>query len=50
MFVLSYYPALWFWIMNKHLAKAVDGDPDRVNFLPRKREKLMRRYFSQQTT
>ena len=46
MFVLSYYPILWFWIMNRELVNAVDGDPERVNFCPRKREKLLKKYFT----
>jgi alkane 1-monooxygenase len=47
MFVLSYYPFLWFWVMDRELAKAVGGNPERVNFDPRKRKDLMRKYFSQ---
>lgn len=46
MFVLSYYPVLWFWVMNSRLVKAVGGDPERVNFAPRQREKLIKKYFS----
>ncbi len=45
MFVLSYWPLLWFWIMNPQLVKAVDGDPERVNFYAKKRERLLKKYF-----
>ena len=46
MFVLSYNPPLWFRVMDRELVKAVAGDPERVNFLPRKRERLLKKYFT----
>ena len=30
--------------MDKRLLAAVDRDPERINFLPAKKEMLMRRY------
>ena len=44
MYVLSYIPPLWFRIMDPLLLKAVDRDPDRINFQPGRRAELMRRY------
>lgn len=45
MFVLSYFPPLWFRVMNPHLVRAVRRDPGRVNFQPGKREELLKKYF-----
>ena len=44
MFVLAYVPALWFRVMDRRLLALVDGDVERINFDPRRREALMRRY------
>jgi alkane 1-monooxygenase len=44
MFVLSYSPLLWFRVMDPLLVKSVGGDPERINFQPSKRDKLMRKY------
>jgi alkane 1-monooxygenase len=49
MFVLSYWPPFWFWIMNRQLVNAVEADSEQINFLPRKRTALMKRYFSSTT-
>jgi alkane 1-monooxygenase len=49
MFVLAYVPALWFRTMDPRLLALpqVDGDLDRVNVDPRKREALYERYGRQ---
>lgn len=44
MYLLTYFPPLWFKVMDKRLLDAVGRDPSRINFLPAKREMLMRRY------
>jgi len=44
MIPLAMLTPLWFAVMNKRLIKAVQGDPDRINFAPGQREKLMRQY------
>ena len=45
MFVLSYYPFLWFRIMDPLLVKAVGGDAGSINFDPEKRDNLLKKYF-----
>ncbi|WP_019142362.1 alkane 1-monooxygenase [Noviherbaspirillum massiliense] len=47
MFPISYIPPLWFRMMDRRLVEAVKGDPERINFDPAKRERLMRRYGMQ---
>lgn len=37
MFPLAYVPWLWFRVMDRRLVEAVGGDPERVNFDPRRR-------------
>ncbi|WP_341707985.1 alkane 1-monooxygenase [Halopseudomonas sp.] len=44
MYMLTYFPPLWFKVMDKRLLDAVGRDPSRINFLPAKREMLIRRY------
>ncbi|UJJ30386.1 alkane 1-monooxygenase [Halopseudomonas maritima] len=44
MYLLAYFPPLWQRVMDPRLLRAVDRDPSRINFLPAKREQLMRRY------
>ena len=44
MFLLAYFPPLFFRVMNRRLLDAVRRDPGRINFQPGKREDLMRRY------
>lgn len=44
MFLAAYVPPIWFHIMNPRLVAAVGGDVDRINFLPAKRQRLMRAY------
>lgn len=44
MFLAAYVPPIWFRLMNPHLIAAVDGDISRINFLPAKREQLIRQY------
>lgn len=45
-FLLAYIPWLWFKIMNPKLLalKHIDGDMNKVNVLPEKREALMKKY------
>jgi alkane 1-monooxygenase len=49
MFPLAYVPPLWFWVMDKRLIAAVQGDPSRINFAPGQRELLMQKYGLAQT-
>ena len=44
MFLAAYVPPIWFHLMNPRLIAAVDGDVSRINFLPAKREQLIRQY------
>jgi alkane 1-monooxygenase len=44
MFLVAYVPPLWFRLMNSRLIAAVNGDISRINFLPAKREQLIRQY------
>jgi len=44
MFLAAYVPPVWFRIMDPRLVAAVGGDVERINFLPVKRQRLMRRY------
>ena len=49
MYLLAYFPRLWFRVMDKRLMDAVDRDPARINFLPAKREMLIRQYALEET-
>lgn len=44
MFLAAYVPPIWFHIMDPRLVATVGGDADRINFLPAKRQRLMRAY------
>ncbi|MES2090164.1 MAG: alkane 1-monooxygenase [Pseudomonadota bacterium] len=44
MFLVAYVPPLWFRVMNPRLIAATHGDVKRINFLPAKRQRLMRQY------
>lgn len=44
MFLISYVPPLWYWVMDRRLIAAVKGDVGRINFQPGKREALIARY------
>ena len=44
MFPLAYVPPLWFWVMDKRLIAAVQGDASRINFAPGQRERLIQKY------
>lgn len=44
MFVLAYFPPLWFRVMNPRLIEAVGGDVSRINFEPARRSSLIKRY------
>lgn len=44
MFVLAYFPPLWFRVMDRRLLRLVGGDPGRINFDPVRREALLARY------
>jgi alkane 1-monooxygenase len=48
MFIAAYIPPLWFAMMNSRLLKAVNGDVTRINFLPAKRQQLIRQYGLQE--
>jgi alkane 1-monooxygenase len=51
MFLIAYVPPLWFAIMDPLVIKATQGDVDRINFLPAKRARLLRRFgLSEQGT
>ncbi|MBA4108198.1 MAG: alkane 1-monooxygenase [Leptothrix sp. (in: Bacteria)] len=44
MFLVAYVPPLWYAVMDPLLIKATGGDASRINFLPAKRARLMRRH------
>jgi alkane 1-monooxygenase len=44
MYLVAYFPPLWFKLMDRRLLDAVGRDPARINFEPAKRDRLMRRY------
>ena len=44
MFLAAYVPPVWFAIMDKRVVQAVDGQAERINFLPARRQALMRRH------
>ncbi len=44
MFLAAYVPPVWFAIMDKRVVQATGGDADRINFLPARRQALMRRH------
>ena len=48
MYIAAYIPPLWFAVMNPRLLNAVGGDVSRINFLPAKRQQLIRQYALQE--
>ena len=44
MFPLAYFPPLWFWVMDKRLIAAVQGDASRINFAPGQRDRLIQKH------
>lgn len=44
MFIIAYIPPWWFRVMDRRLLDAVNRDPKRINFDPKRREELIRRY------
>ena len=44
MFLLAYFPPLFYAVMNPRLLTAVGHDPSRINFQPGKRERLASQY------
>jgi alkane 1-monooxygenase len=44
MFLMSYFPALFFRVMDPRLLAAVGRDPAKINFQPHLRDELLRRY------
>ncbi len=44
MFLLAYFPPLYFAVMNPRLLAAVGRDPSRINFQPGKRDRLTSHY------
>lgn len=44
MFLIAYIPPLWFRVMDRRLLDAVNHDPARINFDPKRRAALMRRH------
>ncbi len=44
MFMAAYIPPLWFAIMDPRLVEHVDHDASRINFDPKARERLIRKY------
>ena len=45
MFLVAYVPPLWFALMDRRLHAVVGGDASRVNFDPRRRARLLARWF-----
>lgn len=44
MFLVAYVPPLWFYLMNSRLLEAVQHDPNKINFDPAQKHKLINRY------
>lgn len=44
MFLVAYVPPLWFYLMNARLLAAVQHDPNKINFDPAQKLKLINRY------
>jgi alkane 1-monooxygenase len=44
MFMVAYLPPLWFNIMDKRLLALVHRDPNKINFDPLQREKIVRKF------
>jgi alkane 1-monooxygenase len=44
MIVLAWFPPLWRRVMDPRLLEHYDGDVERANIQPRKREKVLARY------
>ena len=44
MFFLAYIPPLWYRVMDPLLVKTVDGNAQRINFLPSAKKRLMQQY------
>lgn len=44
MFLVAYFPAWWFRLMDPRLLAAVGRDPDRINFDPSRRDALLQKY------
>lgn len=44
MFLLAYFPPVFFAVMHPRLLAAVGNDPSRINFQPGKRDALVERY------
>jgi alkane 1-monooxygenase len=44
MFLLAYLPPLWFRVMDPRVVQAVHGRAECINFLPARRDALMRRH------
>jgi len=45
MFLLAYFPPLFFRVMDPRLLAAVGHDPEKINFQPSKRERLLKTWF-----
>lgn len=44
MFLIAYIPPLWFAVMDKRVIETTGGDVDRINFVPGKRDRLIRHF------
>jgi len=44
MFFISYFPPIWYKVMDKRLLEHAGYDARNINFDPDKREKLIRKY------
>ena len=44
MFLLAYFPPLFYAVMDPRLLAAVGSDPSRINFQPGQRDRLVARY------
>ena len=47
-YLLAYVPWLWYWVMDRKLLALphVDGDLEKINIDPRKKEMIVRKYGS----
>ncbi|MQX51776.1 alkane 1-monooxygenase [Alcanivorax sp. PA15-N-34] len=44
MFLISYFPPLWFRVMDRKLLEHADNRASNINFHPRKKDRLIRKY------
>ncbi len=49
MFIVCYFPPVWFWIMDRRVVAWAQGDVSRIHFQPRKKDRLVSKYAMKAT-